>query len=303
MAEEKKKRLTEELVNEQIQKSIREFERIKRSYDNGFITENERRVMILNLFQKNFWLFLHDSGIRLKKDCDSYLQFVEDYRLYQKGEDLAESAHWLYSRFDQEHIATTEEKRLFFVLMDWFCLPPEVFEPLPEDIVKPERQYVHGYHSDTVYGIRFDCVDDGGLLEAECPVGNTFELTDVYGLKAVIKIVEDRRQTDRHGMDFDELIYETDQGIRVVRAEFLAEGCIEGYTVKERVGNIKILVRLCDNGKKVNWLAYYSSMDDDNEFYNYPLWQQYFESEHKQEADIQNRVISLYDKLMKDYHE
>ena len=303
MAEEEKKRLTEELVNEQIQKTIREFERIKRSYDNGFMTENERRVMIFNVFQKTFWIFLHDYGIRLRKDRDSYLQFVEDYSLYQKGEDLAGSAHWLYSRFDQANLATAEEKRLFFVLMDWFCLPPEVFEPIAEDIIKPERQYVHTYRNDTVYGIRFDCINDSGLLTAVYPVGHTFELTDVHGLKAVIKIVEDRRQTDRSGMDFDEVIYKANQGLRVEKAEFLAEGYIEGYTLNERDGNTKILIRLCDDGKKVNWLAYYSSIDDDYAFYHYPLWQRYFESEQKQEIDIQNRVLSLYDRLMKDYKE
>lgn len=104
-------------------------------------------------------------------------------------------------------------------------------------------------------------------------------------------------------MDFDEVIYKADQGLRVLKAEFLAEGYIEGYTAKERVEITKILVRLCDNGKKVNWLAYHSSRDDDYAFYHYPLWQRYFESEQKQEIDIQNRVLALYDRLMKDYKE
>ncbi len=292
--------MTEERVSEHIQTCIQEFEKIKRFCGDGFITEKERRAMIFNVFREFYWGFLRDNGIQLKMNRDSYLRFLEDHRLFQKGEALTKSAPWLCSCGDRERLASAEERRSFFVLTDWFGLPPETFEPIPEEIVKPERQYVHGYRSDTVFGIRFDCVNDGGLLATECSAGATFELTDVHGLKATIGIVEDRRKTDRNEMDFDEVVCDTNPGVSVVKADFLAEGYIEGYTVQERSGNRQILIRLCDNGTKVNWLAYYSSIDDDDAFFHYPLWQPYFEWEQRRETNVQNYVLALYDRLMQE---
>lgn len=77
------------------------------------------------------------------------------------------------------------------------------------------------------------------------------------------------------------MVYETDRGIVAKKAEFLAEGSIEGYTTQERHGSQEILVRLT-SPDKINSLAYSEYSEDYNAFSDYPLWQEYLAEQREQ---------------------
>ena len=146
----------------------------------------------------------------------------------------------------------------------------------PEGMAVPDLVPVHAYHSSGVMGTHFTCVDDGGLLTDKSPVGKTFRLKNDIGLEAVLKIKEDRRNADRNGMDFDEMVSSSSAGMFVLKAEFLAEGFIEGYTASERKHNPEILIRLKNNKKEIFWLAYWADAEDFEAHRKCPVWQEYY---------------------------
>ncbi len=268
-------RLTDELVEAEAGKAFEEFRRIGKQYWRGFLDETMARQEMRSGFSRIFMKLFRDHHLDLRLNRDSYPLFKEEYEACRKGMPFSNHMPWLFDT-EEDYEASERDQARFFDLMTRFHVSPDCFEPLPEEAAEPGIVPIHQYKLAGVYGIHFDVADDGGLLEEARPIGKTFRLKSRKGLEAVLTIREDRRQQDRSGMDFDELVVPTEHGLSVSMAEFLAEGYIEGYTARERTADPRILIRLEERGTRVSWLAFWSDPKDQEAFRNDPLWQDYF---------------------------
>ncbi len=270
-------RLSEELVGTAVEETFKAFRRTGDMYGKGFLTDEEYRRKMTRTFCGVFMGLFSDNMLELRLTGASYPQFVNEYEGYLKGNDTESPDHlpWLFDLQYGSCEASENDRRQFFRLMETFGLAPDYFEPAPGGIPVPGLELVHRYKSASVYSVRFRCEDNGGLLTDEDPVGRTFRMKNDLGLEAVLTVREDRRRTDRNGMDFDEIVCRTDRGIIVAKAELLAEGYIEGYTARKRSGDPQILIRLGDGGKKVRRLAYREDRNDRAAREDHPLWREY----------------------------
>ena len=153
---------------------------------------------------------------------------------------------------------------------------------MPEGIVAPIKHWTHTFNGAAAYVIGYDCIDDGGLLADDFPVGKTYELTSELGLKAVVTITEDRRKDDRNNMDYDEMM---------PMGEYLAEGYIERHTPIKR-DDPKVVIRTNGCGK-ITRLGIVETNRDVEAFWKYPLWKEYF--------DWTRNYQNNRDKILQDY--
>ena len=291
-------RLTEELVREKTREVFERYRRIARMWQRGILSTEAAVEEMLPGFYGIFPKLLSDCGLVLRIKEDSYRQFAREYEAYRGGrfsEEFPEKFPeeedpWLRERGKEGRPASAEEKRLFFRLMERFHVEPEYYKPVAQNVPVPDLVPIHQYQTAGVYGIHFRCVDDGGLLADSSPEGKTFALKNELGLTARLTIREDRRGKNRSGLDFDELVMETEQGSLVLLAEFLAEGEIEGYTAPVREGHREVLIRLGERGTKVRWLAFWQDPADAEAFGRYGLWQESRVYARRRE-EIRDRIL------------
>lgn len=272
-------KLTEKYVHSVIDDAFGKLRRIGERYNNGYLTRDEWFVRMLDCYNDAYSTLFTDNRLELRLDEKSYSQFVRDHEEYTSNHGISlgsDHVPWLYDISEGEREAASPDQEYFLYFMDRFSVSPDFLEPPPEGMAVPVRRQIHQYRTDCVYGIDFRCVDDGGLLSDDAPVGKTFTLKSDMGLKAVLTVREDRRHTVRKGMDFDEVVYSTGDGMQVLMADLLAEGCIEGYTAEERGEHPEVLIRTGNRGENICWLAYWSSPEDEKAYRDFPLWHEYF---------------------------
>lgn len=267
--------LTKELVDVTIDKTISQIREYGEEYKAGIRDVEECFNLMYDAFTNGFFGLLQGNSLYIEISEFNYEQFSNEYYVYKKGELSERTNHhaWLYVKSGVASEATLQDQRQVFYLMKNYHLLPEFFSPIPNNIVRPNKIYLHGWHKVNGYGIHYYCIDDGGLLLDPNPIGKTFRLRNDIGNEAVLTVKEDRRfeQTEKH-FDFDEDIL----CFLGHKADFLAEGYIEGYTAKERKENPDVLIRI-QNGK-VFWLSYLEDTSDLEAYYEYPLWQDYLQA-------------------------
>ena len=293
-------KLSDELVESKTETIFKDFRRIGEKYWGGYLTEETAFQEIVRRFNDVFPKLFSDNHLKLCLNDTNYPIFVKEYENYKTGSESKDESHipWLFDVSDEQCEATESDQRKFFDLMTRFLVTPDYFEPYPDDKSSPNVVPIHQYRDSGVYGIRFNCIDDGGLLADESPVGKTYTLMNDMGQEAVLTIKEDRRGIDRNDLDFDEIVTATEQGLIVVKAEFLAEGFIEGYTAREREQNAEVLIRLKDRGTKIYWLAYWQDSNDSKAFFEYPMWQDWFGWCEEKDMKLR-RILSS---ILKSYH-
>ncbi len=293
--------LSDEIVNTKLDGILKAFQKTGAFWRRGILTEEEVRKELAEGFFSVFMTFFKENCLELRLDKENYACFAGEFEAYQSGSEPAASAHlpWLYDTEKTPCEAAGEDRRQFFRLMNVFHVAPDYFKApeYPENMAVPDRVPVHTYHSSCVMGTHFNCVDDGGLVSDESPVGKTFTLENDLGLRAVLTVREDRRNKDRHGLDFDEMVCPAEEGMLVLKAEFLAEGYIDGYTSHVRKHNPEVLIRLADGGKKVFWLAYREDGDDWKAYREHPLWHDYYCHLDRQE----DKTEKVLEKLWNEY--
>ncbi len=291
-------RLTDEFVERKLAEAAESLARIDKSYRRGILSREAGQQELLKVFQDVLLCALSEHHLGLRLNETNYPRFVRAFAEYQKGNAPADTAPlpWLYELSGEPSAAVENDQKQFFRLMETLHLPPEYFAPIADGVPAPDIVPIHLYHSAAVYGTRFRCVDDGGLLADGAPLGKTFTLENDMGLKARLRIKEDRRRGDRNGMDFDELVCSSEKDLVVVKAEFLSEGCIEGYTAKESRTKPEVLIRLKDGGSQVFWLAYWADANDMAAHTAHPLWQAY----HRCCAEKQRRQDEILAALFAD---
>lgn len=295
-------RLTDTIVQKNIEKTVLTFQRCGRAYQRGILNDARFFQEMELALDRGFRDLLRSGGIVMRIDETNYLAFSRAYQFYlESGSvDKPDRIPWLFDENGEFGEANAYDRKQVFTLMRAFGLSPEYFEPVPAAIPGYRIHGIHQYRSSGVYGIDFPCVDDGGLIGDPSPVGKTFRLRNDQGLEARLTIKEDRRYRDRTGMDFDEVVIQSKNGVAVRLAEFLAEGTIEGYTAAERYGNPEILIRLRNGGTEVYWLAYWRDADDERAFSDFPLWQARFRwNDEKRRRQIR-LLTPLFDRFKSD---
>ena len=272
--------LTEKTVSDAIGRAGTELEKLRERYRGGILTEDEGAGYVTNVLFGTFFDLLYKCFVVLRLTEDNYPAFTDEYN---GAETEGGASSWLVRRGAEKTPASTEEKRLAIRLMKGLHIQPDHLEPAPGDIIVPNKHYLHSWNCCSACGIGFCCVDDGGLTEDPDPVGKTFLLKSDLGLTAELTVKEDRRGTDRLGRDFDE---------STVKAAFLAEGYIEGFTAKSERCDASVLIRLYPEGG-VNYLAYYEYADDLDAFYKFPLWKDYFDWRAVKAERRRRTVLSL----------
>ena len=281
-------------------KRIKELSRIGKACRRGLINEETGRQEVTKVFLKVFMGLFSDHHLELRINNKNYSLFAKEFQAYQNGTHVPDPDHmpWLYDHENGSCEAAEYDQRQFFDLMERFHVTPEFFEPAPDGIPAPDIVPVHQYRNTGVYGTHFHCINSEELLSEEHPAGKTFRLRNELGQEAVLTIKEDRRTQDREGMDWDEIVTSAKDGPVIVKADFLAEGHIEGYTAIERTCNPEILIRLNDKGGTVGWLAYWSDNNDWKARNEYPLWQAYYDWLGKKEEKGNEIIGSIFNEFM-----
>ena len=284
-------RLTDELVEKRIAGAEKKLARVRDFFRRGLRSEEMSLQQTWEIISDDFLRFTLDRGLKRQLSGENYPQFVREYERAMRGEGGPDPGHvpWLFVTGRESGEAPEADRKAYYRLMRAFHVGPEFFEPVPEGMPVPDVVQVHYYNQAGIYGTHFRCVDDGGLLADEAPAGKTFVLKNELGLRAVVTIREDRRGTDRSGMDDDEVVCALKGGAAVRKAEFLAEGYIEGYTAKEERYRPDILIRLGEGGTRVNWLAYWADAKDERAAGEYPLWRDYH-CWRQERCKIQDRI-------------
>ncbi len=291
--------ITNEITEDAVEHTLKDLKRKGKAFRKGLLSEEECFQSMFDTLHHGFLGPLSALGIKPNIGRNSYASFSKEYEAYLRGEDpfAADRKPWLFV-YDAAGCseASPEDILQFFRLMKDYMISPEFFAPSPEGVLSPGRTFAHLWNGYAAYIIDFRCVNDSGLTEDTSPEGKSFRLMSDLGLEAVLKIKEDRRGKRRQGLDFDEYVTVTPRGRAALKAEFLAEGYIEGYTAKERKGDPDILIRTGADGK-VARLSYYSFPDDDAACSGYPLWKDYFLWEKKQSLRRKEILSALFDKF------
>lgn len=248
-------------IDEQIRKSLDKFEKIKKWYCSGMLMETELFGHVCEAiletfeecFKKNRFVFVMDKK-------QSWTRFKEDYALYKQEKPCSSTNGSVWLSYQHNIEASPEDKSQWFRIIDAIHLPIDYFEPvdayIDTDIPRPDKTDVHYYHDYTVKSILFDCVNDGGLMEDDDPIGKTYVLKSSKGLSACITVKE-----------FEKILSE-------IRG-FVCEGWIEGYTAKLPRKQPKICV-YWNKEKHIDHINFYSSWEDQKVYNDFPLWQDYF---------------------------
>lgn len=296
MEQDKLQRLTEELVETEIRIAFEEFRSIAYKVHRGFLTMDGFKMLMTEKFYVHFYDFFKNHGFRMNISNKSWQRFLEDYDcfIHHKSLESTVGESWFFydnldDNFedkgllgiarsmrqygeipDMETEASSQDKAQFFRLMMEFQITTAYFEPIPEGIVRPTKHNTHSYNKVSTWVIDFNCINDGGLLAEEKPIGKTFTLINDLGLKAVVTIKEDRRDQNCNALDRDQF---WPLGI------YLAEGYVEGYTAIEQERNYPdIVIRASIENEKVqiNMLGIMMDAIDQKAYYQFPLWQEYF---------------------------
>lgn len=143
-----------------------------------------------------------------------------------------------------EEIADTyvKEAQTLLPIIDYYRPRPK-----SEARYQPGNRVTHVYSKSSTMVVEYNCVDDGGLVNDDAPIGKTFTLVNDIGLRAAVKIVEKREPPFN--------LFECDKDNYAPLGRYLAKGFIEGYTVfGEEVPDDKIpgiVIRMDENGEIV----------------------------------------------------
>jgi len=286
--------------------AYRNFEDVGNSWKKGMIGDEQLIISFYNLFDKYYTKTLHSgsysdlrfglSELRDSLDQDGlfgpkdalvrrtargmWSRFTDDYNLWRSGGSPCSliGDPWLsykdfegpaagFFRGDEVSPAIKEQ---FFKMMDAFCLSFSYYLPYPSDMILNHTRYAH---HPMCTRIGFDIwEDDGGLLSKGFQLGSTVTLTDCYGLKSVIKILD--HQTSHE--DVEEKRYYAHAfndywGFTRCHESFFGYGHIEGYTsTKDREIDIAVV-----DGRIFSLYTVMLDEGDLNAAYSFPLWEEH----------------------------
>lgn len=183
----------------------KELYRIISMHEKGFTTETEAKDSFMRTV-----LFGDRNGDEItqlrkalglsKLSYEDSIQFVADYKHWTNNEEI--NGEWfdnLRFNWNSMDAPSSDDGAAFKLsalevlqLVDAILIPICVFKSIPPEIPEPDMDSIHVYANQSIFGIPFNCVDDGGLLSDSNPVGKSFDLTRKDGVRMHIMITEFR---------------------------------------------------------------------------------------------------------------
>ena len=316
-------RFSEELVERKIQEYTNLVVRIM-TVRGILTTEEEALRHLYRTLSECIFDFFKEKGF-IFTISDAWDSFKEDYAAYRTGtlsgregtdvwmwyDNLPDDSfaavvgrtadvYGITFAKDNASPASLEQKRLFFRLLEATCLPIiDYYRPRPKSEARyqPENRVTHVYSKSSTMVVEYNCVDDGGLVNDDAPIGKTFTLVNDIGLRAAVKIVEKREPPFN--------LFECDKDNYAPLGRYLAKGFIEGYTVfGEEVPDDKIpgiVIRMDENGEIVKLGIFPYTEADSAAFYSFPLWQEYFAENNKYKDWKSNHDAMILEAAQKVY--
>ena len=255
--------VSDDMTDAIIERSYNKIRKIRKDHQQGVLDESALKEKLRKVYSdafEDFGYYGHMSNYLLGSGQECYLRFIDDYRLWNKGEKPCskEGKPWLYYNKDEEipegikrkDEASYLDKMQFFKLMEAFRMPVERYRPAPKSSPRHQR----GFFDKDMVTVFWK--DDEGISSDDMRIGDEITLTDRSGIKATFKVMEQRSMT-MYGIKY---------------CDYVGIGTIEGYTTsRER----EILIAFKDD--KVDILSTIADDDDMKLFNSYPLWKEYFE--------------------------
>ena len=279
-------RLTDELVEATVNKIFADYHLWGNLYKRGINTKEESYQRMEISIHESFWKLIRENNLKLCLSEANFPYFCKEFENHVKGDTSDNQDHisWLYDVAEEKCEASLNDQRLFFDLMEKLRLTSDYFEPLPENIPSFDVYQIHQYAFEGIYSTNFNCIDDGGLLEDETPIGKTFRIKNELGLNAVVTIEKK-----------DSKYHETSTRTPV---EFTATGYIEGYTAIERTCNPEITIWI-GKDKRLPWhLTFWMNGNDSNARSQYPLWQEFLQCCNAKGEKQHSILFPVFDEYM-----
>ena len=280
-------RLTNKLVEATVNRIREDLLFWGKRYKMGFDTKEDCYQRMEISIHEYFWKLIRENNLKLCLSEANFPHFCMEFRSYLNGDTSNNPNHepWLYDIAEEKCEASLNDQSLFFSLMEKLHLTPDYFEPLPENIPNFDVDQIHQYAFEGIYSTEFNCIDDGGFLEDENPIGKTYKLKNELGLNAVVTIEKEYnkyRETNNR-----------------TPAEFKATGYIEGYTAIERTCNPEITISI-GKDRNLPWhLAFWEDAHDLNARNSYPLWQEFLQWCDAKTAKRHSILFPMLDEYMK----
>lgn len=177
----------------------------------------------------------------------------------------------------------------------------EIWQRLMEEykgkdtIATPGIYEFHSWSNCSAFGVPFNCVDDGGLLQDADPVGKVFKIVRDDGVKAELKIVN--KYSKEQGVYVDVLGREAPCYGEDV---FLAIGQLDDYYFSNpEPQRENILIKVGEKG--IHNLTVYAFHEPGRPIYSidYPRWKPYMEMMRELKEAHRIEMQRLIDLLMK----
>ena len=274
--------LTEEVVKEHIEKQYNEFRSICRNSHRGFFTKKEVEQRFVSIFNNAFFKFIEDKGFILAINTAGWVRFTEDCQLWTKGKLPASTngEAWLLSENSE---ATSLDRWFFFELMAAFNVSVNYIEPLREGAYHDDYRFGH-HPGEMIIGTDI-WKDDGGLLSDNFHPGSTVNLTDHYGLKAVISIEE-------------YIPCKKYDGLVSSNAYYKGHGSIEGYT-KPAGSYMKLYL----SDGNLSYIDFFPDKEDRKAHNSFPLWEEQIKHEEQQRKIYDETINGLIARFMQETSE
>lgn len=221
--------------------------------------DREINILFYTEFETNF--LQNVKGFHRVAGSKAYERLLAEYGLWKEGKvpESEVGEEWVTSRMlgVGEKVSSLDKEHIFEI-WDFFCFPLNCREPCPKGITVPD--ILKGHHpADLVVG--YDIWGESGVEPAGgFQIGEEVALTDHYGLKSHIRILE-------HVTDPQESIRRRCYG-------YVGEGMMEGYTATPR----EIHVHISESGRIVMLSTtrdgWYGDPGDQIAVRDFPLWRE-----------------------------
>ncbi len=283
----------------------KELYRIIAMYKKGLVTETEAKddFMCAVLFgdRNGREITQLRKALGLSKlSYEDSIQFVADYRHWTNNEEI--NGGWFdnlcfnWNSMDMVSSDDGAEFRLsgleVLQLVDAILIPICAYEPIPPEIPEPVMDSIHVYANKSIYGIPFNCVDDGGLLSDSNPVGKSFDLTRNDGVKMHIMITEFRPEgTPYKHRNF--VFSETSD-------HYLGIGTIDDYYFKNTIPPRENLSFELSKANTINYIVVTAFHEGEGATYSidFPRWKEYLDYCRERKTTLDQEINQLSQQMI-----
>lgn len=283
----------------------KELYRIISMYEKGFTTETEARdnfmCAVLYGDRNGGEITQLRKALGLSKlSYEDSIQFVADYNHWIHNEEI--NGGWfdnLRFNWNSMDMASSDDGAEFKLsvlevlqLVDAILIPICAYKPIPSEIPEPVMDCIHVYANQSVYGIPFNCVDDGGLLSDSNPVGKSFHLMRNDGVKMHITITEFRPEGTPYKYR-NNVFSETSD-------HYIGIGTIEDYYFNNTIPPSENLSFVLSKTNTIDYIVVTAFHDGEGATYSidFPRWKEYLKHCKKCKATLDQEINQLWQRIV-----